>query len=76
MAHVLSQHESAPPSRAIPAIVSMSETLMSGFDGVSIHTSRVFGRMAARTAPTSVMSTNVASMPRSANCSRRRTPVP
>ena len=76
VAHVLSQHEIAPPSRAMPASASMSEMRMSGFDGVSIHTRRVFGRMAARTASRSVMSTKVASMPRSANESRRRTPVP
>ena len=54
----------------------MSVTFHSGFDGVSTQTSRVFGRMAARAAAASVMSTNVVSSFHRANVSRRRREVP
>ena len=54
----------------------MSVTFHIGFDGVSTQTSRVFGRMAARAAATSVMSTNVVSSFHRANVSRRRREVP
>ena len=49
----------------------MSVIFHNGLDGVSTHTSRVFARIAARTAATSVMSTNVVSSFQRAKVSRR-----
>src|SRR5438094_9235224 len=49
----------------------MSVIFHSGFDGVSTQTSRVLGRIAARTAARSVMSTNVVSSFQRAKVSRR-----
>ena len=54
----------------------MSVIFHNGFDGVSTQTSRVFARIAARTASTSVMSTNVVSSFHRANVSRRSRAVP
>ena len=54
----------------------MSDTFHSGFDGVSTQTTRVFVRIAARAAATSVMSTNVLSSFHRANVSRRSLAVP
>ena len=46
-----------PLSRASAAIDVISVTFISGFDGVSIHTSRVLGRSAAWKSSMLVMST-------------------
>ncbi len=54
----------------------MSVIFHSGFDGVSTQTSRVLARIAARTAPTSVMSTNVVSSFHRAKVSRSSREVP
>ena len=46
-----------PAARARAAIASRSVIFISGFDGVSTQITRVFGRIAARTASRSVIST-------------------
>ena len=48
----------------------MSDTFMSGFEGVSIHMSRVSGRRAERTASGSSMATAVPLIPHRGRYSR------
>ena len=76
VAHVLSQARSAPAAFAIAAIAPRSVTAIVGLEGVSVQISRVFGRRAARTAATSVMSVNVTSRPHGTKCSRKSFDVP
>ena len=58
-AKVLSTTSSAPARCARSATAAISVTFSSGFDGVSVHTSAVSGRIAAATASRSPMSTAV-----------------
>ena len=62
---VLSATVSRPCSRPMATIARMSTMCSSGLLGVSIHSIRVSGRTAARTAVSSLMSTNENAMP---NC--------
>ena len=52
-----------PAPRTISAIAARSVIFISGFDGVSTHTSRVFGRSAPRRSSRLVMSTYDTSSP-------------
>jgi hypothetical protein len=62
----LSTASSAPAFFATAAIAPMSETSVSGLEGVSRNSSLVFGRSAASHARTSVGETNVVSRPKRA----------
>ena len=74
--HVLSTAQIAPPRCAISATAAMSTTCSSGFDGVSIQTSFVFGRIAAFTFARCVMSTADTSIPHGPKTSRASLVVP
>ena len=65
VANVLSTASGTPRARATSAMAATSNTLSIGLLGVSIHTRRVFGRIASRTRTGSLMSRNVDSTP---NC--------
>ncbi len=69
LANVLSATAITPCSRAICPTAARSMIFNSGFDGVSTHSMRVFGRMASRTASAFDMSTKLKSRP----AERRRT---
>ncbi len=60
----LSTTSKAPAACATPASAAMSKTSVRGFDGVSMNTSRVFGRNAARKASMSPWSTKLVSTPK------------
>ena len=72
MVKVLSTTRSAPDSRAIRAIASMSATRSVGFDTTSTRISRVFGRTAAAKASASVGSAKVVSKPKRGSSSAIR----
>ena len=67
VANVLSTTTSAPAACATEATASMSTIFSSGFDGVSIQTTRVSSRIDARTVCGSVRSHAVCVIPQVAN---------
>lgn len=75
-AKVLSTTSFAPAVCATSAIAAMSAMLSSGLVGVSIQTTLVLGRIAARTASTSDTGAGVCSMPHweSTLSTRRKVP--
>ena len=76
MAHVLSQASRASVPRTRSATPRRSVTEIVGFDGVSVHTRRVVGLRAARTAERSVMSTKDTSSPQRTKWSFKSLGVP
>jgi hypothetical protein len=60
----LSTTSKAPPPCATCANAAMSNTSVSGFEGVSMNTSLVFGRIAARKPSSAPWSTKLVSMPK------------
>jgi hypothetical protein len=76
VAKVLSQPTTALRARASFTTAAMSVSLSVGFDGVSIHTRRVDGRIAASTLSTRVVSTKSTCAPHCATISRNCWRVP